>query len=116
MAYFGNNACKAWLNLNMSSGSINDDFNVSGVTDHEEGHFTVSWDTDFANDGYAVAAMSSNHESTNGDSFNVLSGRNLAADRTVGTLRFRCIRLRFDTGNIPQFKDSTDACIVAFGD
>jgi len=116
MAYFGNNACKAWLNLNMSSGNINDDFNVSGVTDHDSGDFTVSWDTDFANSNYAVAALSSNHEADNGDSYNALSGRNVSGDRAVGTFRFRCIRLRFDTGNVPQFKDSTNACLVAFGD
>ena len=116
MALYGNNACKAWLNLNMSTDSINDSFNVSGVTDHETGHFTASWDTDFANANYAVAALSSNHESDNQDSFNCLSGRNISGDRAVGTFRFRCVRLRFDTGNVPQFKDTTNACLVAFGD
>ena len=66
MAYFGNNACTAWLKYeqiassltgNNGSTGISDSYNVSSVTDSGDGQSVVYWDTDFSNTHYAVVAM-----------------------------------------------------------
>lgn len=46
---------KAWINFNGSGTvAINDSYNVSSIADGGTGIYTVNWDTDFANDDYAV--------------------------------------------------------------
>jgi len=40
--------------------SISDSFNVSSIDDNGVGDYTVNWDTDFANDDYAVSALCNN--------------------------------------------------------
>ena len=115
MAYFGNNACKAWCDINMTgTAAINDDFGVSSVSDHSTGDNTINFDTNMGNANYVVTMSSENWETTNGDSYTVTSG--MGNTRAVGSYRFRCIRLRFDTGNIPQFQDSAHASFSFFGD
>lgn len=117
MALFANNACKAWCDINMTGTAvINDDFGVSSVSDHSTGDNTINFDTNMGNANFCVTGCSENWETTNGDSYTVVSGMAGSGTRAVGSYRFRCIRLRFDTGNIPQFKDSTHASFSFFGD
>lgn len=41
--------------------SITDSFNVSGIVDNGTGDYTITWDTDFANNDYAAVAMAATH-------------------------------------------------------
>ena len=55
---YKDNIVKGWIQFNGTGViAINDSFNVSGITDHGVGDYTVTWDTDFANGDYAVASL-----------------------------------------------------------
>jgi|TARA_A100000172_G_scaffold22407_1_gene12739 hypothetical protein len=64
MAFFGDNAVRAWVNFNLSNSSIRDDFNISGLNDNGTGRFDVNIDTDMANENYSVVATGSGAYST----------------------------------------------------
>lgn len=50
---------KGWIQFNGTGTiAIQDSFNVSSITDSGTGDYTVNWDTDFANDDYAVTSAS----------------------------------------------------------
>ena len=114
MALYGDNACKVYCNIDMS-GSLNDHFGCSSVTDNAQGDFSVSFSSNFSNANYAAVAQSENWETTNGDSYTAISGRNGSGDRAVGSFRFVCIRLRYDL-DPEQLQDSDNACLAFFGD
>ena len=115
MPVYSNNTCKAWCDINAdSTPALSDDFNISGITDHDTGDFSVTFDNNFTSANYSVTMMSENFETTNGDSYTVLSG--VGGQKYTSGIRFRCARLRFDTGNIPQFKDTTHNHLAFFGD
>jgi len=61
---------KGWATVTYSTGTptLQDNYNVSGITDTAEGRITVTWDTDFANANYAIAGAS---VGKTGDSWNV---------------------------------------------
>jgi hypothetical protein len=50
------NICKGWANVSVSGGSptLNNDYNVTSITDSGQGQLTVTWETDFANTNYVV--------------------------------------------------------------
>ena len=53
---YKDNICRAWINFNGTGTiAIRDSFNVSGITDNNVGLYTVTLDTDFANNDYAIA-------------------------------------------------------------
>jgi len=55
MAFNGEGAVQLWLNYNGSNNSINDDYNVSSVTDEATGQYTVnSTSGTFSNSNYAI--------------------------------------------------------------
>ena len=55
MAFFGENSCDAWINFDGSgTASIRDSFNVSSITDHGTGDYTVTWGSAFATDDYCA--------------------------------------------------------------
>lgn len=55
---------KGWIQFNGTGTiAIQDSYNVSSIVDNTAGNYTVNWDTDFANDDYAVIAQS-NHYNT----------------------------------------------------
>tara|TARA_R100001079_G_C4383085_1_gene123988 strand:+ start:249 stop:605 length:357 start_codon:yes stop_codon:yes gene_type:complete len=115
MPVFSNNTCKAWCDINMTGTAVlNDDYGISSVTDHDTGDNSVAFDTAMSNANYAVAQMTENFEGNNNDSYCVSSG--YKANRYTSSYRFRTLRLRFDTGNVPQFKDSDHASLAFFGD
>jgi hypothetical protein len=52
----GDNIVKAWASVTYAGGvpTLQDSYNVSGITDTAEGQLTVTWDTDFATTNYAI--------------------------------------------------------------
>ena len=52
---------KAWANFSVGAAptytiTVNDNYNVSGVTRQGSGHYRITWDTAFANTNYCVVA------------------------------------------------------------
>ena len=45
--------CRAWVNFAASNASIRDDFNVSSVTDHGTGDYTVNFSSAMSDNDYA---------------------------------------------------------------
>lgn len=45
---------KAWVTFNGATGSVDDSFNVTSVTDNNAGDFTINFTTNFANANYCV--------------------------------------------------------------
>lgn len=56
--HFHPSAAKAWGSVTYSAGTptLQDSFNVSGITDLDTGRLSVSWDTDFSSANYSVVA------------------------------------------------------------
>ena len=106
---------KVWASIDgTGTPSFNDSFGCSSVVDENTGDYTVNFSSNMANANYSIVGMSENWEGTNTDSFTTISERK--GHRAVGSFRFRCLRMRFDTGNVPQFQDSERMGIAVFGD
>ena len=88
---------------------------MASVVDHATGDNEIYFDTDFTNTNYCIVNHSENWEGSNTDSGCVASTHK-GSHRTAGSCRFVNIRLRFDTGNNPQLKDSGHASFAFFGD
>ena len=56
MAYHGDNAVKAFLKYDDGSNSVDDSFNISSVTNHATGQFTVNFDTDMSSSNYLTVS------------------------------------------------------------
>ena len=53
-----NNIVKGWIQFNGTGViAIQDSFNVSSIVDNGVGTYTINWDTDFANDDYAISGI-----------------------------------------------------------
>ena len=62
---YKDNVVKGWISFNGTGGiAINDDFNVSSITDSGTGLYVVVWSTDFANTNYAVVSTASEFTTT----------------------------------------------------
>jgi len=57
--YVVNGSAKAWVNVDRSSASSRDSFNISGLTDNGTGDFTQAFTNSFVNDDYATGAVAS---------------------------------------------------------
>jgi hypothetical protein len=90
---------KAWVQFTgTGTVTINASHNVSSITDHGAGDYSVNWDTDFSSDAYAAFALGS--EQT----------QEIGGAPAAGSWRFR---FRNTTWTL---SDSTYVCVVAFGD
>ena len=57
MAFFGENSCDAWVNFKgTGTVSIRDSFNVSSITDHATGEYSVTFSNAFSNNDYCAVA------------------------------------------------------------
>lgn len=55
----GDKIVKGWIQFDGTGViAIQDSFNVSGIVDNGVGDYTITWDTDFANNDYSVVALS----------------------------------------------------------
>ena len=105
---------KIWACINgTSTPAFHDSYNCTSLTDNDTGDWTLNFSITMGNTGYSASCMSENWEGTNIDSYTVLS--EYYQVRTTTTMRFRCMRLRYDSQS-PQFKDSRIMGITIFGD
>ena len=109
MAYYGQNACGAWVNFNGSGTvSIRDDFNVSSITDSGTGAYKVNMSNALSNTNYAVTANSS-HLSGTYLAFPALRDRD---QQTRSTTQFHIDCLN----NSGSFTDGQELHIAVFAD
>jgi len=55
----GGETIDGWIQFNGTGViAIQDSYNVTSITDNGTGKYTITWDTDFANDDYAVCVTS----------------------------------------------------------
>ena len=104
---------KAWLNFNgTGTAAINDDFNISSITDNGTGDFTINFSNALSNANYAVVAC--NGRKIHGSSTNafiiIVAEENTA--KTTGL--FRIISL--GTNQYLNVVDPNSANIAVFGD
>ena len=60
MAFFGENACDAWVNWNgTGTVAIRDSFNVASITDRGTGAYTVNFSSNMSNTSYYANGMCS---------------------------------------------------------
>lgn len=89
---------RGWINFNGTGTiAINDSFNVSGIVDNGTGLYTVTWDTDFANNDYAISLGSDNYS---------IDIRAIAVGSTQ-------VRTRNTSA---AAEDSATICVIAIGD
>ena len=97
---------KAWVNFNgKGTIAINDDYNVSSITDNGTGRYTVNFSNAMSNANYAVAVSGSDENESDPPSF------------------FGCACETFTTSNYKMYtrrasgmEDMKPVCAVVFGD
>tara|TARA_R100000742_G_C4163282_1_gene4118 strand:- start:26 stop:433 length:408 start_codon:yes stop_codon:yes gene_type:complete len=106
---------KIWASIDgTGTPSFNDSLNCSSLIDGGTGDYVVNLSITMANTNYCIVGMSENYEGSNSDSYTTIS--EMRDVRTTSSMRFRCMRMRFDTGGAPTFVDSEHMGIAIFGD
>ena len=91
---------KGWLNYNGSTNTINDQYNVSSVTDNGTGDFTVNWSTAFSSANYSVVGTASGTSDT------------VVVNETISSSSVRLSVQNSGTGT----KYDDPFCLIAIGD
>ena len=92
-------AIQGWIQFNGTGTiAINDSYNVTSITDNGTGNYTITWETDFANDDYAVAGMANDYQRVSIQSM------------AVGSVNIAT------TDSVEQLTDSSIITLMAIGD
>jgi len=75
--------CKGWALTDFATAQNDDSFNVSAYTDYSAGYGELSWNNDFSNASYAVAAACIG----SGTNPNSVPGSQANSTKTTGTIR-----------------------------
>ncbi len=111
MAFFGENGCAVWVRFKgTGTVSINDDFNVTSITDNGTGDYRVNFSSSLSNTSYCVlvggqrpdTSADPNHQST------VYGGQNSSVFQTGS--------VRVITGTVTNFamQDSPAISVAIF--
>ena len=105
---------KAWCSITISSGtpSIDDDFNISSITDNNSGDFTYNFDTDMANTNYAYLSTS---EVGSGNITVPQLVANSVTGRTTSAVRMQYFQIQTLSGG-GNIVDPPAAAMAIFGD
>ena len=106
--------CKAWVNFDgtVSSGYIQQDFNIDSITDHGTGDWTITFDSDFADTNYCFVGLAQNGEGTSNHDSHVVQSAYYDG-QAVGSFRVCTLRTRYDAVP-PQYIDSKAVCVAFF--
>ena len=109
MAYFGENTCHAWANINCVNGqdTVRDSYNISSVTDIGTGRQQFNFSTNAINNDFVYVSMAGNVSST------TTSGRTQNNDNSQTTSSFR---LRNLNTNSDTNKDDTLVNVIVISD
>ena len=97
---------EGWINFDASTATINDQYNVSSISDNGTGDFTINWATSFSNANYSV--VTSGKET--GSTFATIVSLDETSPLTTSSARIQCR----DDARTPV--DPTIVCVVASGD
>jgi hypothetical protein len=96
-----------WINFNGVTNEIRDSFNVSSITDHGTGNYTITWDGDFNSASYVISGIAKGFDA----SYKTLMVMiDYSSTTSAGAAKF----LINDDANNP--KDTTEIMIMALGD
>lgn len=109
MAYFGENTCHAWANINCKNNqdTVRDSYNISSVTDIGAGRQQFNFSTNAINNDFVYVSMAGNEGST------TTSGRTQTNDGSQTTSSFR---LRNLNTNSDTQKDDTLVNVIVISD
>jgi hypothetical protein len=118
MEYVANGSAKAWVNFN-GTGTIaaRDSLNFSSLTDHGTGSYSVTFNTSFSNNDYAIQLTGvQNHSSSGNEVWGVYSnGAWTNGDANVATNTFR-MHGRFQNTSGAQDQDADVISASIHGD
>lgn len=103
--HFHPGMAKAWVKWDGAGTTIDASYNVTSITDHGTGDFTVNWATDFATANYAATALVAR---AGGDQ--IFACQKSTTPPAAGTFR---VAFYDDAGNA---RDGNWASVVGFGD
>ena len=100
---------KAWVNFKgTSTVTILDDFNVSTITDHATGQYTVNFSNTMPNANYAFTGVNSSDGDSGHESIVSQHG---GTDPTTSALRVRVTK-----SNDNSYTDKNRTTVIIFGD
>lgn len=100
-----NAVVKGWINFDGTGViAIQDSFNVSSIVDEGVGQYTINWNTNFANDDYAISITAGRKDGVASSAFGTIY--------TVATGSVRIYVIKHD--NI--LVDTNALCVIAIGD
>ena len=103
--------CKGWALTDFAAAQNDDSFNVSAYTDYAAGYGQLSWNNDFSNASYAVAAACI------GSGTNPNSVPGSQANSTKGTGTIRIVSMNSSSGDPGSAQvDYAEFGTVAMGD
>lgn len=81
----------AWVHFNgTGTPSIDDDYNVSSISDGGTGKFTVNFDTAMSNTNYVGAGSAKKSDTNDDGNMSVQIGGTTSAGKTISTCPIRC--------------------------
>jgi len=101
--YVVEGSAKAWVNINMSTGTNVDSFNIASITDDGTGTFDATYTTAQATANYMIATAGDDNSGNNPDLITIIGAPTNQAQ--LGTWRSALGRT-----------DTTKACAVIHGD
>jgi len=105
MAFIGRRSPRAWVNFNGETNAIRDDEEVSSITDHGTGKYTINLSFTFPNNDYVWSGSGGR---SNNDS-NQVQGE-FVQDRTTSSTKIRFADVQ---GND---RDCGIGCVIFYGD
>jgi hypothetical protein len=96
-------AAKAWVNINMSTGTNVDSFNIASITDDGTGTFDATYTTAQATANYIIATAGDDNSGSNADLISIIGAPTNQAQLGVWRSAF-------------GRADTTKACAVIHGD
>ena len=105
--------CRAWVNFNASSGtpSIRASHNVSSITDHGVGKFTLNFTNALADTNYSVVGTTGNTGSTSYTSF---CGTSMPSTSAYDNKSTSGVYIAVLAGNNSAFIDHFDINVAVF--
>ena len=104
---------KAWMRFDQySSNTLRDSHNVSSVTDHSTGEFTMNFSNNMGNANYCV--QGTGHYGASANDMGVIQWRG-TGDLTTGSARFYFMS-QINNGTSGSLHDAEEAMILIFGD
>ena len=101
---------KVWCHYNGASAGAQDSFNITSITDNEEGKQTLTITNDMANDNYSATVSGSD-----GDASSTMHSL-VASVYATGSVKCNAFRLLDTASGVPALNDFTFSNVALHGD